>query len=85
MEVIENWLNETGIKWEECAAMGDDLSDYELLSKAGVAAAPTQAEKAIKDISDFIAAREGGNGAIRDLCDLILEAKGINVRILKLR
>jgi 3-deoxy-D-manno-octulosonate 8-phosphate phosphatase (KDO 8-P phosphatase) len=85
VEIIGNWLKEIGADWSECAAMGDDLSDYELLKKVGVAAAPAQAEKFIKDNVDFVALREGGNGAIRDLCDLILETKGIDLRDLKLR
>ena len=85
VETIENWLKENGIGWQECAAMGDDLADYELLLKVGVAAAPAQAEAVIKEIADFVVPREGGNGAIRDLCNLILEAKGIDMRDLKLR
>lgn len=30
---VGRWLNELGISWQECAAMGDDVSDYELLKK----------------------------------------------------
>lgn len=85
VETIQNWLQENGIGWQECAAMGDDLSDFELLEKVGVAAAPAQAEEVIKKIVDFVAPREGGNGAIRDFCNLILEAKGIDLESLSLR
>jgi len=85
VEIIGNWLKENGIDWPECAAMGDDLADLELLEKVGLSAAPAQAESVIKKIADFVAPREGGNGAIRDLCNVILEAKGRDVRNLKLR
>lgn len=85
VETIDGWLKEIGVSWEECVAMGDDVSDYDLLKKAGVAAAPSQAEEVIKGISDYVAPREGGKGAIRDLCDLILEAKGMDMTTLKLR
>ncbi len=85
VETIQTWLNENGIDWQECAAMGDDLADLQLLEKVRVSAAPAQAEKVIKKIADFVAPREGGNGAIRDFCNLILEAKGIDQRSLKLR
>ena len=81
----ERWLGELGISWGECAAMGDDVSDYELLKKAGFAAVPRQAEEAVKKIAHYVAPREGGNGAIRDLCNFILEAKGIDVTTLALR
>lgn len=82
---IGQWLTDAGIAWNECAAMGDDISDYALLEKVGFAAAPKQAEEAIKKIAHWIAPREGGNGAIRDLCNLILLAKGIDPTGLALR
>lgn len=85
VETIENWLSEINVDWSECAAMGDDLADYQLLKKAGVATAPAQAEEIIKGIADYVASRKGGDGAIRDLCNLILEAKNINPVFLNLR
>ena len=81
----ERWLGELGISWGECAAMGDDVSDYELLKKAGFAAVPAQAEEIVKKIAHYVAPREGGNGAIRDLCNFILEARGVDVTTLALR
>lgn len=75
---IDEWLQKNKINWQECAVMGDDIADYQILKKAGVAVAPVQAEKIIKGIAHYITEREGGNGAIRDLCNLILEVKGIN-------
>ncbi len=85
VEAVDKWLKESGIKWEECAAMGDDMADYQLLKMVGVAAAPAQAETVIKNIVDFVAPRKGGNGAIRDFCNLILKAKGIDPISLTLR
>lgn len=76
--VIEHWLAENGVSWEECAYMGDDLSDYEIMQKAGFPTAPIQAEKEIKELAVFVTTRRGGDGAIRDLVNLILEAKEIN-------
>jgi len=84
-KVIEKWLEKNKIKWEECAAMGDDIVDYHLLKKVGFAAAPAQAEIIIKKIVHYIAPRKGGDGAIRDLCCLILEARGINPLLLTLK
>lgn len=84
-ETIEKWLEEIGVEWQECAAMGDDLADYQLLKKAGLAVVPAQAEDVIKKIADYITPREGGNGAIRDFCNLILEAREIDPIFLTLR
>ena len=85
VEVAQLWLNEIGIAWEECAAMGDDLSDYYLLQEVGVAFAPAQAEDTIKKIVHYVTPRQGGEGAIRDLSNLILSAKGIDPVSLSLR
>lgn len=85
IEVVESWLKEHGLTLEECAAMGDDMTDYDLLQVVGLAAAPSQAEEIIKKRVHFIAPRRGGHGAIRDLVNLILEAKGVDVESLASR
>jgi len=85
VEAIENWLKEIGVDWSECAAMGDDLADYQLLKKVGLAVVPSQADTIIKEIAHYITPREGGNGAIRDFSNLILKTKGINPTLLNLR
>ena len=85
VEIIENWLEEIGVKREECAVMGDDIADYQLLRKVGFAVAPAQAETVIKKIVHYVTPREGGNGAIRDFCNLILEVKKIDPTSLNLK
>ena len=85
VERIGEWLASFGATWDECAYMGDDLGDYEPMKKAGLAAAPVQAEQVIKKIAHYVAPRRGGDGAIRDLCNLILEAKGIDPVTLPLK
>lgn len=85
VSLVESWLKEHGVTLPECAAMGDDMTDYDLLQVVGFAAAPAQAEDIIKKHVHFIAPRRGGHGAIRDLANLILDAKGIDVTTLSLR
>lgn len=82
---VEKWLKKISIKWEECAAMGDDLSDFQLLKRVGFVVAPAQAEEIIKKNADYITPRKGGDGAIRDFCNLILKARGIDSSNLILR
>lgn len=81
----EGWLKEIGVTWGECAFMGDDLSDYQIMQKVGFAAAPAQAEEVIKGVSHFIAPRKGGDGAVRDLANFILSVQGIDVTTLTLK
>ena len=76
VEVVEAWLKEKGLNLSQCAAMGDDLTDYDILQAVGLAAAPAQAEEVIKKIVHFVAARRGGDGAIRDLANFILTVQG---------
>lgn len=82
---VGEWLKSLGIDWNECAYMGDDISDYEILKKAGLSAAPHQAEEIIKNIVHYVAPRNGGDGAIRDLANLILEAQKVDITSLSLR
>lgn len=81
----EQWLSEIDVGWEECAFMGDDLSDYHIMQKVGLAAAPAQAEDVIKEISHFIAPRKGGDGAVRDLVNFILNAQEVDVTKLSIK
>jgi len=84
-KTIEKWLRKINLSCQECAAMGDDLSDFELLKKVGFSAAPVNAEEIIKKSVDWVTKREGGKGAIRDFCNLLLKAKEINPLKLPLR
>jgi len=81
----EQWLSEISVSWDECAYMGDDLSDYHILQKVGLAAAPAQAEEVIKSIAHYIAPRRGGDGAVRDLANLILTAKEVDITSLVIK
>ena len=65
------------LTWEEIAFMGDDLNDLPALLTAGLSAAPTDAAEDVKQRVDFIASHKGGQGAVRDLLELILKARGI--------
>jgi 3-deoxy-D-manno-octulosonate 8-phosphate phosphatase (KDO 8-P phosphatase) len=59
--------------------MGDDVNDVPLLAKVGLAACPSDARAEAKAVAHFVASAAGGRGAVRELCDLILAAKGISV------
>lgn len=82
---LEKWLADLGMSWSECAYMGDDLGDFQVMQKVGLPAAAAQAEDQIKSISSFVSKRPGGAGAVRDLCNFILDAKGIDATKLLLR
>lgn len=84
-EAVLGWVSSLGFRADQCAYMGDDIGDYEIMKKVGFAAAPLQAEEIIKEISDWVAPRRGGDGAVRDFCNLLLKIKGINPITLTLK
>ena len=53
--------------------MGDDVNDISALEIAGLSAAPANAHKSVKQKAKFVATKSGGNGAVRELLDFILE------------
>jgi 3-deoxy-D-manno-octulosonate 8-phosphate phosphatase (KDO 8-P phosphatase) len=61
---------------DETAAMGDDIVDLAMARVAGLLACPRDAHGELVKRADFVAPNAGGRGAVRDLCDAILQAKG---------
>jgi 3-deoxy-D-manno-octulosonate 8-phosphate phosphatase (KDO 8-P phosphatase) len=66
----------TGLKPFEIAYMGDDWLDMVLLKRVGLAVAPANAVNEVKDMAHYTTKQSGGHGAVREICDLILEATG---------
>lgn len=75
--------DQSGLKPFEIAYMGDDWLDLALLTRVGFAAAPANAVAEVKDMAHFISKRPGGTGAVREVCDFILEAKGLKKQLLQ--
>ncbi|HEX4763321.1 MAG TPA: HAD-IIIA family hydrolase [Usitatibacter sp.] len=57
---------------KDCAYMGDDLPDLPVMRRCGLAVAPANAVKAVKDAAHHVTHARGGNGAVREMCELIL-------------
>lgn len=74
----ENFLKKYNITFDEVAFMGDDLFDIPLLQKVGFACAPKNARKEVKRIVHYVTKKEGGKGAVREIIDMILDAKKKN-------
>jgi 3-deoxy-D-manno-octulosonate 8-phosphate phosphatase (KDO 8-P phosphatase) len=69
-------LQKLGLAWTQAAAMGDDWPDLSMLSRCGFSCAPPNAHAEVLASVDFITEREGGAGAVRELCDLLMQASG---------
>ncbi len=66
-----------GIDLTQICFMGDDVNDLPAMRIAGCAAAPANASKDVLAQADFIAKKCGGNGAVRELIDALLSARGL--------
>ncbi len=75
-------LAQTGLQAEQTAYMGDDWLDLPVLVKVGCAFAPANAAVEVLHRVDYVTERCGGQGAVREVCELILESKGLLATLL---
>ena len=73
---LQELLSLTGLQPDQIAYIGDDLPDYAVIQKVGLAACPSNAVSEIKHLADFKSCCEGGAGAVRELAEYILKAQG---------
>ena len=71
---LRSFADRRGLALGDIAFMGDDVNDLEALEIAGVGAAPASAVPAVLRKAAFVARKEGGHGAVRELVDAILSA-----------
>lgn len=75
-------LSELGLDWSQAAAMGDDWPDLPMMRRSALACAPANAHVEVRAASRYVTRNEGGHGAVRELCDLLLAANGHYARML---
>jgi 3-deoxy-D-manno-octulosonate 8-phosphate phosphatase (KDO 8-P phosphatase) len=76
IEVYKQCLAETGIEPAKVCCVGDDLPDLPLLCNCGYPVAVANAVDEVKERAAFVTKRTGGNGAVREVIELLLRAKG---------
>ena len=72
VKIAESWMGEMAISWKQVAYVGDDLSDMEIMRKAGFSACPADAAGEVKVIADHVLSKKGGEGCIRELLEDVL-------------
>jgi 3-deoxy-D-manno-octulosonate 8-phosphate phosphatase (KDO 8-P phosphatase) len=75
-EPFEALLQQLALTPEQVAFIGDDILDLPILSRVGLPIAVADAHLAIHAFVDWITPHRGGDGAVRDVCDLIMFAQG---------
>jgi 3-deoxy-D-manno-octulosonate 8-phosphate phosphatase (KDO 8-P phosphatase) len=81
--ILEEILADAKIDRSEVAYIGDDLTDVVLFHRVGLAIATANARDEVKREAHYITRRPGGKGAVREVIELIMQAKGVWAEILK--
>jgi len=74
--LLQEILTEMELSADQVAYMGDDWLDLCLLTKVGLALGVADATPEVRNVVHYLADNPGGCGAVREVCDLIIEAKG---------
>jgi len=74
--VLQGIADRHGLSFEEIGFIGDDLVDIPVLKRVGFPVAVKNAPPVVKEHAVYITLREGGSGAVREVCDLILRLTG---------
>lgn len=80
---FEELLDKLQLNASDTLYIGDDLPDLPLLERCGFSATVADARPQVKQKVDYVCKARGGHGAIRELCDLIIEAKGLQDTVLE--
>ena len=67
-----------GISAKECVFVGDDVPDLPLLNTVGYSIAVANAVIGVREACDYTTLADGGFGAVREVCDLVLAARSVN-------
>ncbi len=72
IEVLEKICSDLGIGLENVAHMGDDLNDIVIMEKIGTPITVADAVEEVKGHTLYITQKNGGQGAVREICDLLV-------------
>ncbi len=81
--ILEEIMKHAGIEKSEVAYIGDDLTDLVVMHRVGFAIATANARAEVKREAHYITESAGGSGAVREVAELILKAKGCWDQILR--
>ena len=76
VDALEHLTRSLQISDEQVTYMGDDLPDLPILQRVGLSAAPANAHPWIRERVYWCSSARGGEGAARELCDIVLAAQG---------
>lgn len=73
---MKNLLGQLGLAPAAAAFMGDDVVDLPVMRQVGLALSVPDAPQVVRDRAHYVTQRSGGNGAVREACELLMSAQG---------
>jgi 3-deoxy-D-manno-octulosonate 8-phosphate phosphatase (KDO 8-P phosphatase) len=81
--IFEEILAKAGVEPGQVAYVGDDLTDVVIMRRVGLAIATANARPEVKQCAHWVTRNPGGNGAVREVVELLLRAQGLWDEILR--
>ncbi len=82
IEAYRELLAKLALAEREIAYMGDDWLDLPLIRRVGFSVTVADGVHEVRQVADYVTTRPGGRGAVREICDLIIAAKGLQRELL---
>jgi 3-deoxy-D-manno-octulosonate 8-phosphate phosphatase (KDO 8-P phosphatase) len=73
VSAFEDMLKKAGVSKDKVAYVGDDVIDLPVMRRVGLSIAVRDAEPVVKQYAHWITSRHGGKGAVRDVCEFIMQ------------
>lgn len=75
--LLDRIIEQTAVGADRAAFVGDDIPDLGLMRRVGLSIAVADAHELVKKHADWITSAAGGRGAVREVCEALLKAKGL--------
>ena len=75
--ILDEILADSKIDPRKVAYIGDDLTDIVIMRRVGLSFAPANARDEVKQVAHYTTKATGGSGAVREVCEVLLKAKGL--------
>lgn len=69
---LKSLIQDLGFSLDQVAYIGDDINDLDCLKMVGFSSCPSDAVTAIKNVSQYVCKLKGGEGAVREVCDMLI-------------
>ena len=76
LEVMAGLLDKLKLPRDAAAFMGDDVVDLPVMLRVGLAISVPDAPQVVRDRAHYVTRRDGGHGAVREACELLMSAQG---------